>query len=635
MSLIIGEDVSKFFGNLQVLNSVSFHVDQADAIGLAGANGEGKTTLLRIIAGLLEESSGEVHRARGLRIGYLPQDPPPLEDKSVREACLEVFSDIRRMEDELHELAAEMARSPGDGDLLKRYGGVQSEFEARGGFDYHRRVEEVLTGLAIPDEVRERTLSTLSGGQRTLTFLATLLLGDPDVLLLDEPTNHLDIDSVEWLEGWLGTFRGALIVVSHDRYFLDRVTKHTWEVAFGALEAYRAPYSGYLVQRDERHKERMRVWEIQQEHIAKTQEFIRIHLAGQRSKEAKGRRTRLERFMRDEAIERPREHKAMNISLRAPRRAGDIVLRAEGLSVGYDAGKPLVEAETLEVERGDRVAIVGPNGAGKTTLIRTLLGELEPLAGAVRLGANVTVSYLSQTHANLDGDVSALDAVLSATKGLTTERARSLLGSLLISGEDVYKRVGELSGGQRSRVALARLVVQSASLLMVDEPTNHLDIPSTEILQDVLRRFDGTILFVSHDRYLIQAVATRIWAIDRGEVRAIAGTWEDYLQWRCDARGESARKAADRGRAAEVKADYRQARRRVNQLQRLKRRQRELEDEIQSLEDDLAMLSEGISAAGQHGNVDLVSQLGRKYTRVEQRLGSAWSEWERLTEDLK
>ncbi len=631
MSLITAENVTHRYGELEVLRAVSVQVDTGKRVGLVGPNGEGKTTLLRILAGQIECTLGQVHHTRGLTIGYLPQDPPALAHTSIHEACLDIFAPLRAMEDELHDLATAMSAAPDDKALLKRYGAVQHEFEAAGGFEYHNRIDQVLTGLDFPREMYDRPLSLLSGGQRTRAYLATLLLKDPNVLMLDEPTNHLDVASIEWLESFLRSFGGAILVVSHDRYFLDRVTTHTWEVAFGSVETYRAPYSGYVTQRSERHKERLRTWEAQQEYIAKTQDFIRQHIAGQRSREAKGRRTRLERFMRDEAQERPKEHKTINLSLRSVPRAGDLVFRAEGLVVGYDEQNPLVDAGHLEVERADRIAIVGPNGSGKTTLIRTLLGEIVPVAGSVRPGGNVAVGYLSQTHNQLDPSMTVLEAVVSATRGLTIERARSLLGSLLISGDDVYKRIEQISGGQRSRVALARLVVQSANLLVLDEPTNHLDIPSTEIMQDVLRDFDGTIIFVSHDRYLIESVATHIWAIESGSLHRIIGGWHRYLDWR-DAR--AAAPVEESSAVPDAKADYRQARRQANELKRLQRRRDELEKRIEAAENSLVLLSEGISAASQDSKLDLVTKLGNEYSALRVEIDKMLVEWEKLCDQL-
>jgi ATP-binding cassette subfamily F protein 3 len=635
MSLIIGENISKAFGEQEVLKGVSFHLGEDDRAGLVGPNGEGKTTLLRIIAGVLETSSGQVHRSKGLQIGYLPQDPPALEDTTIMRAMLDAFADVRRMEEELGRLAGEMASRPEAPELLKRYGATQAEFEARGGYEYHRKIEQVLEGLAFERGTWERPLAQLSGGQRTKAHLAQLLVRQPEVLLLDEPTNHLDLDSVEWLEGWLGGFEGAMIVVSHDRYFLDHVTNDTWEVSFGGLEAYRGAYSEYVKKRAARHEERMRQWEAQQKYIDETQDFIRKYLAGQRSKEAKGRRTRLERFIRDEAVEKPMEHERINVALRGGKRAGDLVLRAEDLAVGYEPMRPLVEAERLGIERGQRIAIVGANGIGKTTLLKTLIGEMAPLGGSVKVGANVSFGYLSQTHAELDPEVTAFDAVLSAAKGLTAERVRSLLGSLLLSGDDAFKKAGDLSGGERSRVILARLVVQSANVLVLDEPTNHLDIPSTEIMEDVLRRFDGTVIFVSHDRYLIQAVATHIWAVEDQGVRVVLGGWEDYLKWRGggeDARAVPHEKAAAK---AERKGEYEAARKRANELKRLKRRHEEIEADIEKTEAELARLNQAITIAGEAGDVNRVYELGREHQKKDDYRDALWREWEEVGAKLE
>lgn len=631
MSLIIAENITQVFGAQEVLRKVSIRVSESDRIGLIGPNGEGKTTLLRIIAGELDSTWGQVHRSRGLAIGYLPQETPAVGPKTVHDAMLEVFEDLRRVECQLHELAARMEECD-DPALVKRYGSMQSDFETGGGYDYNSRIEQVLTGLGFTRDMWSRPLAQLSGGERTRAYLATLLLKDPDVLLLDEPTNHLDLGSVEWLEYWLQSYRGALIVVSHDRYFLDSVTADTWEVAFGDLETYRGSYSKYLTLRSLRYKERLRRWQAQQEYISKTRDFIARHLAGQRTKEAQGRRKRLERFMRDEAIDRPQDHRTINLTFSSGARTGDLVLRASDLAVGYDPSSAFVEVERLEVWRGDRVAILGSNGIGKTTLLRTLLGELPPLSGTVHHGAKVNIGYLSQTQIELDPEHTALDSVLAADQRWTSERARSLLGSLLLGGDDALKRIGELSGGQRSRVVLARLVVQGANVLMLDEPTNHLDIPSTEVMQEVLQQFEGTVIFVSHDRYLVQAVATHIWAVDGGQLRCVLGGWQEYQEWRAEqSDGKTPEKAAKEDR----KADYRRARKQANLVQQLKRRHEELEVQIESSEQDLAKLNDGISAAGENGDVARVEKLGREYEEKDNRLRTLWDEWEQVGEKLE
>jgi ATP-binding cassette subfamily F protein 3 len=479
----------------------------------------------------------------------------------------------------------------------------------------------------------DRPLDQLSGGQRTRVYLATLLLKDPDVLLLDEPTNHLDLDTVEWLEYWLSSYKGVLMVVSHDRYFLDHVTSDTWEIAFGQLEEFPGSYSKYVTLRDQRYEHRLKQWESQQEFIAKTQDYIAQHLAGQRSRQAKGRRTRLQRFLKTDAIGKPRQHQTISINLSASKRTGDIVLRAENLMVGYDPQKPLFNVPRLEVLREDKIAIVGPNGTGKTTLLRSILGQVKLLAGEVILGSNVNFGYLSQTHDQMNAESIALDVVKSAKKNCTDEEARSVLGSLLLSGDDSLKPISALSGGQRSRVALARLILQNVNVLALDEPTNHLDIASTEIMQDVLSEFDGTILFVSHDRYLIDGLATTIWAIDNRQIRSITGGWEDYLNWRAENRTST-----NEGTSAvkdQRKDDFRQARKDTNTIQRLKRRHEQIETKIQTLEDDLANLNQRISSAGVSSNLSQIESLGNEYQRKDAELKSLWNEWEQVGQELE
>jgi len=635
MSLIIAENITHAYGAVEVLRNVSFRLAGADRVGIVGPNGQGKTTLLRIIGEMLEPTGGQVHRRRGLRIGYLPQDPPAPGRATVHDAMLDVFADLRALEARITDLAHAMADDPARAD---KYADAQHEFETRGGYDYERRIDQVLDGLAFPRDLWDRPLGQLSGGQRTRAYLATLLLKDPDVLMLDEPTNHLDIDCIEWLEGWLRSFGGALLAVSHDRYFLDSITTDTWEVAFATLEAYRGSYSQYLPKRNARYAERLTQWHSQQEYIAKTRDFIARNLAGQRTKEAQGRRTRLERFIRDEAMAKPQVPPDIHLSIPAGPRTGDMVLRATDLEIGYHADQPLVSIERLDIQRGDRIAIVGGNGVGKTTLIRTLLGQLDPLAGQVELGSKVRPGYVSQTHDELTAGTSALDAVRTAGRGCPPEQARNVLGSLLISGDDVYKKIDELSGGQRSRVVMGKLTVVEANWLVMDEPTNHLDIASAEIMQEVLQKFDGTVLFVSHDRYLVQAVATHIWAMDGGQIRTILGGWEAYLAWRAARRAQAAaqtpRTVAKGDKAARV-ADYRDARKRANLLQRLQRRHTQLEDEIDAAEKALAQLNDAISAAGEAGDMAKIEELGAQYQKTDERLKTLWGEWEHVGEQLE
>ncbi len=642
------------FGTHEVLRGVSFALSERERVGLVGPNGEGKTTLLRIVSGEYEPTLGAVSRAGTVRIGYLPQDPPALPGSCLYDAMLDMFSDLHAIENRLHTLADELACDHSEkthAAMLEEYGSLQHQFEARGGYDITQRIESVLTGLSFPQEMWRQSLATLSGGQRTRAYLATLLLKSPDLLMLDEPTNHLDIEAVEWLEGWLKDYRGALLVVSHDRYFLDAVTTATWEVAAGALECYRGNYSAYVPKREQRLHDRWGQWQAQQDFISRERDFIAKHIAGQRSKEAQGRRTRLERYIRDESIPQPPKQRSMHLKLEATKRSGEIVLTTEDLSVGYSQDNPLAGVERLELIRGQKVAIVGPNGVGKTTLLRTLLGQIDALAGTFRLGSNVQVGYLSQPHNELDEEDTPLYAVSQGGRACLPKQALDALGAVQLGGDTATKVISQLSGGQRSRVILAKLAVLGANLLMLDEPTNHLDIASTEILQQAISTFEGTSLFVSHDRYLIQSVATDIWVVADGTIKALPGGWSQYLAWRAAHASPKAKPAASEVAAAPAatksnaeaapqnktkrKENYRQNRQEANRLQKLRRDHNRIEKKIHTLEEELEGLNAEISAASQAGDLTKVEQLSRDFAWTDAECKELWAQWEKIGEQLE
>jgi ATP-binding cassette subfamily F protein 3 len=637
MSLIVGEGVGKYYGALDVFKDLDFRLEPGDHIGLVGANGEGKTTLLRLLAGLEEPTSGLLQRRRGLRVGYLPQDPPDLGPTTLWQAMAEVFAGLRKLEEELSALARQLEGPDHGPEVLARYSALQEELERQGGYTYEARIRAVLSGLGFGPGQFEQPLAHLSGGQRTRALLARLLLEEPDLLLLDEPTNHLDLQAVEWLEGWVREFKGGLLVVSHDRYFLDQCSAKVWEIAFGVLETYRGNYTAHLRQRRERYERRLKEWEAQQEYIEKTQDFIRRYLAGQRSREAQGRRTRLERYLATEAVEKPRQHRRIRLRLEGGQRSGDVVLQFRGgVAVGYAPDRVLARMPEMEVRRGQRIAVVGPNGAGKTTLIRSILGELELLEGEIRYGAAVEPGYLAQAHDHLDPEMSVLEAVRLARPQLSAEEIRNLLGSLLFSGDDAFKKVGELSGGQRSRVALAKLVLHHANLLVLDEPTNHLDVASQEILEEVLRDFPGTLMLVSHDRYLIQALATQVWLVEGGRVHCHEGNWEEFLGWRSQ-QAAQARAPGEKPQApAQVQRQAQKRERRDRkQQERLQARQGELEDQIHQQEQELQELSERIGRAGENKEMQLVYDLGAQYRQRERQLEGLMEDWEELARELE
>jgi ATP-binding cassette subfamily F protein 3 len=454
--------------------------------------------------------------------------------------------------------------------------------------------------------------------------LARLLLEAPDLLLLDEPTNHLDLEGVEWLEGYLKGWKGAVVIVAHDRAFLDAVVEQVWELTWGQLATYRGNYSSYVCQRSERMTLRQVEYERQQQHISRTQDFIRRNIAGQRTRAAQGRQKRLARL---ERIVKPQEYRPLSLKLGKAARSGDLVTGLYDLAVGYENSAPLLTAGEFELRRGQKVALLGPNGSGKTTLLRTIIGDIAPLSGRVRIGANVHVGYFAQGHVDLDPRKNVLDTILD-TSDLAISEARNLLGRYRFSGDDVFKRVGTLSGGEQARVALAALTLRGANFLILDEPTNHLDVPSQEVLQEALSEFGGTLLMVTHDRYLIRGLETRVWAIEDGQLWEFKQGYGAYQSWKSErrqellAQRETTPERVEREREREAnKAKDREAARRT-------RRQVELEETIHQLEANLAELETRLASASQQQQIDLVNRLGAEYSEIKAQLEELLMAWE-------
>ena len=622
MSILTASNLAKSYGPQDVFEGVSFEIPHGAKIALVGSNGSGKTTLLYLIAGLEEPKAGVVHRAKGLRIAYLPQQADFSDAGTLWGAMLEVFTDLEAQAAELRRLEAAMADPATSEDALRRYGLASEAFELAGGYTYEQRIGRVLSGLGFDEDDFQRPVAQLSGGQKTRALLARLLLEEPDLLLLDEPTNHLDLAGIEWLENTLKVWQGAVVVVAHDRAFLDAVVERVWELEWGRLERFRANYSAYIVQKAERLACQQVEYERQQQFIARTEEFIRRNIAGQRTREAKGRRKRLARI---ERVERTREYRPLGLTLGDVARSGDLVLGLYELAVGYDPAVPLFTAQEFELRRGQRVALLGPNGSGKTTLVRTMLGEVPPLAGRVRIGANVHLGYFVQGHADLDPEKNVLDTVLD-TGELTTGQARNLLGRYRFSGDDVFKRVGNLSGGEQARVALAVLTLQGANVLILDEPTNNLDIASQEVLQEVLTGFGGTLLIVTHDRYLIRRLTTGIWGIEDGQLWEFEEGYEEYHDWEVQRR-QQGRPPQEMG--IETERERAQEARKVleREAAREARRQAELERMIRQLEMRRAQLETQLAVASEQKAVERVRQLGTEYACVEAELDTLLAAW--------
>ena len=639
MPIVSVIQVSKSYGAERIFDSVSFQINENDRIGLVGPNGAGKSTLLNILARREEPDEGSVALTRNTRIGYLPQVVDFQPENTLREEMLTVFADVHSWENELNELALALASPAAHEDivlhekLLQRYADLQVRFEHAGGYTYENRVDQVLDGLGFTREQQQSPVFQLSGGQQTRAALGKLLLQEPDLLLLDEPTNHLDLKALEWLETYLINWKGAMVVVAHDRYFLDKVVSRTIEMAFARIEEYPGNYTKYLRLREERMERRLREYEAQQAHIAHTEEFIRRYKAGQRSREARGRQKLLNRL---ERVERPQDFPEMHFEFTPVVDSGQVVVSTQKLVAGYIDGKQrteLVRVADLELLRGDCVGLLGPNGSGKTTLLRTIIGELSPLSGQVHLGHNVRIGYYSQTHAGLNAERSIIDEIRQASV-LSEEGARTFLGRFLFSGDEVFKPSGTLSGGERSRVALAKLTLQGSNFLILDEPTNHLDLPSRQFLEEVLAEFEGTLLFVSHDRYFIDRLATKVWVIEDGVLIPYMGNYTEYrtrkqalvLDVPSSIKNDSkAEPATVKSASTAVKSNARKnAKVKVRTLE-------DVEAEIEEAEERVKSVEEALAEAALNADASLLTQLTADYEQSRAHVDELLTEWERLS----
>jgi ATP-binding cassette subfamily F protein 3 len=666
MSLITVIDLAKNYGPDDIFSGISFTLPHGARTAIVGPNGIGKTTLLRILVGEETPSAGQVQQARFLRTGYLPQEAFFNSQRSLWDECLSAFDNLRAQEGELKRLEELMGDPDRAEEALAQYGPIQAEFERLGGYTYPTRIRQVLTGLGFTSDEYEYPLNHLSGGQRTRALLARLLLSNPDLLILDEPTNHLDIAAVEWLESYLSQWEGATLIVSHDRYFLDRVANIVLEMNRTGIEIYHGNYSAFVRQRQERWELRRKIFESEKERLAKELEYIRKNISGQRTLQAKGKLRRLSRQIEaieslgmeaiqgknwgaiseeadisthsmnlEEATRRVRALRepsnrppSLHIHLKSGQRSGNIILRTESIKIGYP-GKELFSADDIELHRQECAALIGPNGAGKTTFLKTILGQIPPLSGEVELGASLDLGYFAQAHEGLRPERTLVEEIEDIAPHMLLGEVRDYLAKFLFTKEDVFKQVEVLSGGERGRLALAKLALTNANLLLLDEPTNHLDIPSQEILEEVLANYQGTILLVSHDRYLIDALATQVWEIDEeaGTLRVFKGTYSEFhtqKETEQEAKKAAAEAATWKGEATHA----RMANRPSTEERRRKARLKDVEEAIASMEGELAAL--GRKLENPPPDSAKVQKLGNEYVRLQGELDKLMKEWESL-----
>jgi ATP-binding cassette subfamily F protein 3 len=665
MSVLTASNLSLSFGAFDLFQGITLSVPENATIGLIGPNGVGKTSLLLILAGINQQTSGQIHFARGRKLGYLRQEAVDAfadRDHTVHSEMLTVFEPLTKMQSTLHQMEADMAGGSYSDELLESYGELQLRFEQSGGYEYELLIQQTLQGLGLGEEYWHEPLNHLSGGQKTRALLARLLLQKPDLLILDEPTNHLDIEAVEWLENTLRKWEGAVLIVSHDRYFLDNTVSVIWEMGPGGIEVYSGNYSAYLLQREERWEYYEKVFEEEKARLLKEVDFVQKNWVRESTHaRALGLLRRLTRdlaivdaygimglrngkkwseFDADtiqsanhhlDVVEAIRKVNAIQMpSNRPPRikprlstqqRSGNVVLSIDKVTIGYP-GNALFKAHDVELRRGECAALIGPNGSGKTTFLKVLMGELEELAGRVQHGASVKIGYLAQAHDALNTERSVLDE-LTYHKPMRPAEARSYLAQYLFRGEDVFKPVGALSGGEKARLALAILALEGANFLLLDEPTNHLDIPARESLQEVLDVFPGTILIVSHDRYLIDRLATQIWNLHDQKLVVFKGKYREFVL------RESAKSAP--GKTAQVMLPPRPLLRgNSKDTRQLAQSISQLEERIRQQESTIQRISHELHEAGKQQSFDRTYEISNRLAQAQAALDQLMAEWEKL-----
>ena len=519
------EKLGKSFGVREIFSNVSFTIRQGERLALVGPNGAGKSTLMKCILGIEEHDEGIIVKDSSITIGYLQQDVN-LGDASLEEEIQTAWADVQHLEAQLHSLSKELEQREATEQDLRRLSYLQDRLEWLGGYDYEKQSQRIAYGLGFTDEDLKKKASEFSGGQKTRINLAKALVRRPDFLFLDEPTNHLDMPMLEWLEGYLKSYKGGIVIISHDRYFLDQVATEVVELAHHKVHAYKGNYSQFLKQREQQRVAYQRAYDKQQEHIRKTEEYIDKYRAGIKSKMARGRQSQLDRLERLEAPDQDRE---FAFTFPKPEMSADRVLMMDDVAIGYDRNEPVATHITTTLRRGDVVGLIGANGAGKSTLVKTIMGELDTIDGSITTGNRVQTGYFSQEHEELHPTWSVLQEVMSPYD-MSEESARSILGAFQFRGDDVFKLVGDLSGGERARVALLKLFLEGRNFLILDEPTNHLDIPTRETVEQALQQFEGTLLIISHDRYLLDAVAKRIIVLEAGGIEEFHGNYSYYKE---------------------------------------------------------------------------------------------------------
>lgn len=635
MIILSCNNVNLSFGIKKILGNIALHIQDTDKVGLVGVNGAGKSTLFKIIAGILAPDSGEVFLAKNYKIGYLEQNTGLQTSNTIWCEMVSVYAELISMEKHMKSLESEISGEKDEtrlASLVREYTSITDRYAGLGGYEYNSRIKGVLKGLGFGENDFDRTIESLSGGQKTRLALARLLLEEPDLLLLDEPTNHLDIESIEWLEDFLKNYRHSVIVISHDRYFLDTVTNRTIELENNTCNSYNGNYTSFVRQKAADHDAQQKHYELQQKEIAKMEAFIEQQKRWNREKNIVAAESRQKAIDRMEKIERPADLPGkIRIKFRSSIISGNDVLFVENLSKSYP-GKQLFENINFKLKKNERVFLLGPNGCGKSTLLKILINAVDKDSGCVEYGHNVEVGYYDQEHRDLKDGNTVLEEVWNSNEKLTQTEIRTALASFLFTGEDVFKPISILSGGEKSRVSLLKLMLSGANFLLLDEPTNHLDINSREVLEESLMNYDGTLLVVSHDRYLINKLSTRILEMGTQVFTDFDGNYTSYAEYKDRQKKAAASQPAESRMTASKAVHIADKEERARQ-RKLEKQFNDTEGEILQIEGRLAEIENEMASDEIASDHIKLSQLAEEQTGLQSRLEELYTLWEQLGEE--
>lgn len=631
MISIACERISKSFGSNTILNEVTFSINHGCCMGIVGANGAGKSTLFKIIMNYITPDSGNIYIANGMTLGYLPQNTVLESDKTIWDELLQVFSPILEMEKKLRQMELDMANYDEMDEkqyqkLLSDYSNLQAEFEKSNGYGYESSIKGVLAGLGFKPEEYNQPIKQLSGGQKTRVALGKILLEKPDILLLDEPTNHLDLEATQWLEGYLSDYQGTILMISHDRYFLDKLCDYILEIENTRARLFTGNYSEYKRRKEELIKQNQKKYEIQQKEIARQQEIIQRYRSYNREKSIRAAKSREKALSKIERLEKVYTPENIRPSFEIKRQSGREVLNVENVSKSFD-GKLLFDNISFSIRRGDRVAIIGPNGCGKSTLLKIILENIEPSSGKIEKGTGVDIGYYDQELTSLHKENTVIDEIWNDFPNLTELEIRNVLAAFLFKGDDVFKTIGNLSGGEKGRVMFVKLMLAKNNFLLLDEPTNHLDMASREQLEDALLEYPGTILVVSHDRYFLNKIVDRILVMQPHGMEEYLGNYDDYIE----KKKSLAALNESQSKPNITKTALKEQRRREREKQKIRRQRQEeiyeLELRINELEDKIKDLEEQMCDPSLYDDIDTMLKVQKEYEETKQELDSVYAQW--------